>query len=384
MVAEAEIVDPDRIEYSFECLKAQQPIGDVFLAKIPFNDLINITYFDVRRMLHKERPVETYMGIQRPLIKKRVEGLEEYVNFFDASFPTAIIIAVDEAYAEYDEVKKQIVLSNVPRDGSVPNIAIRNIARVLDGQHRIAGLRKFHGDAFDLPVTLFVGADIADQAHVFATVNLEQQKVNKSLAYDLYSLATSRSPQKTCHNIAVVLDQDEKSPMYRRIKRLGVATFGRGFEPLSQATFVDALMPYISLNPKIDRDRLLKAKRLEKIDAKGMIRCPFRNMFIEERDVDIVSIIFDYFTSIKERWPIAWASNDRGLMLNRTNGFRAFMRLYSHLYELSGSTDGVVTRAFMEEFMARVRLEDRDFNTENFKPGTSGESSLLTVLRDTR
>ena len=384
MVDEFELVDPDPIEFRFQCLKARQPIGDIFLARIPYDDLIRITYFDVRRMLHEDRPVERYLGIQRPLIKHRVEGLQRYVNFFDASFPTAIIIAVDEIFAEYDEERREVTLSNVPRGGTAPEIAIRNIARVLDGQHRIAGLRKFQGKAFDLPVTIFVGADLADQAHIFATVNLEQQKVNKSLAYDLYSLAKSRSPQKTCHNVAVVLDQDEKSPLFRRIKRLGVATVGRGFEPISQATFVEALMPYVSPDPKVDRDRLLKGESLEKVDMEEMEKRPFRNIFIEERDVMIVEVLFHYFSSIRERWPIAWGSNDRGLMLNRTNGFRAFMRLYGHLYGLSGSTDGVVPRSFMDEFMEKVRLQDKDFNTENFKPGTSGESSLLSVLRDTK
>ena len=384
MTGELTLVDPDPVSLTFECLRARQPIGDVFVASIPYADLIKITHFDVRRMLHEHRPVERYLGIQRPLVKHRVESLQRYVNFFDASFPTSIIIAVEEIYAEYDEARKEITLSNVPRGGTKPEIAVRNIARVLDGQHRIAGLRGFEGEAFDLPVTVFVGADLADQAHTFATVNLEQQKVNKSLAYDLYSLAKSRSPQKTCHNVAVVLDQDRDSPFYRRIKRLGIATEGRGFEPISQATFVEAVMRYVSLDAKVDRDRLLKGERLERVNTTETERLPFRNIFIGERDVEIVQVLFDYFSAIRARWPVAWSSNDRGLMLNRTNGFRAFMRLYEHLYRSSGERDGIVPRTFMDEFMSRVRLQDKDFNTENFVPGTSGESSLLSVLRDTR
>ena len=34
--------------------------------------------------------------------------------------------------------------------------------------------------------------------------------------------------------------------------------------------------------------------------------------------------------------------------------------------------------------MQKVLLKDGDFNTENFKPGTSGESGLLALLRETR
>ena len=376
--------DPDRIEMKFSCLRVSQPIGDLYLASVPHTQLVKITHFDVRRVLQEHRDVERYLGIQRPLNHRRVNELQRYVNFYDASFPTAIIVAVDDQFAEYDEERHTIRLSNVPRDGDRPTIPIRNIARVLDGQHRIAGLRDFDGDAFDLPVTIFVGADISDQAHIFATVNLEQTKVNKSLAYDLYSLATSRSPQKTCHSIAIVLDQDDTSPFHGRIKRLGVATHGRGLQSISQATFVESVMRYISDDAKTDRDRLLRNKSLELGTAEDLTRLPFRRFFVEEQDVEIVAVLFNYFTSIKARWPSAWSNPDRGNMLNRTNGFRAFMRAYPHLCKLSGTRTGAVSKEFMQKFMRKVPLADEDFNTETFKPGTSGESSLLSILRETR
>ncbi len=54
---------------------------------------------------------------------------------------------------------------------------------------------------------------MAQQANIFSTVNLSQTKVNRSLAYDLFALAASRSPQKTCHDIAVALDRGKNSPL---------------------------------------------------------------------------------------------------------------------------------------------------------------------------
>jgi hypothetical protein len=53
--------------------------------------------------LQEERDVERYLGIQRPLNDKRVKELESYVNYLDATFPTAVILAVDAEYAEFDE-----------------------------------------------------------------------------------------------------------------------------------------------------------------------------------------------------------------------------------------------------------------------------------------
>src|SRR6266702_2325328 len=87
-------VDPDPKSITFSCIRARQPVGDIFIASIPFDDLINMTFFDVRRVLQEHRDFERYLGIQRPLDNVRVSKLENYVNFSDASFPTSIIIAI--------------------------------------------------------------------------------------------------------------------------------------------------------------------------------------------------------------------------------------------------------------------------------------------------
>jgi DGQHR domain-containing protein len=205
-----DLADPDPRSFTFPCIKASQPIGDIFIASIPFKRLIMISHFDVRRVLQEQRDVERYLGIQRPLEDKRVKSLSEYVNYKDACFPTSIILAIDEEFACFDSEASEMTVSNCKIGDTKPSIHISRSAKVLDGQHRIAGLAAYSGSVFDIPVTIFVGADISDQAHIFATVNLEQTKVHKSLVYDLFSLARTRSPQKTCHNIAVALDRDQK------------------------------------------------------------------------------------------------------------------------------------------------------------------------------
>jgi DGQHR domain-containing protein len=378
-----DVVDPEKIVHKIDCLPVKQPIGEIYLGVIPHYLLRKITYFDVRRVLQEQRDVERYLGIQRPLKLKKVDELKKYVRFFDASFPTSIIIAVDERYAAYDEKHKKLLLSNFMEGEDNPSIPISNIARVLDGQHRIAGLEDFQGENFDLPVTIFIGADISDQAQIFATVNLEQDKVSKNLVYDLTELAKSRSPQKTCHNIAVALDQDPSSPFYIRIKRLGVTTFGRNFEPISQATFVESLMRYISSDPKQDRDDLIRNRKLEKIDSEGLEKLPFRNLFINENDMRIGSIIYDYFSVVRDIWPDAWDDRERGQVLNRTNGFRAFMRTYRNIYLEHGTPGGYPPKIFISNYLKRSKLQQGDFHTTIFPPGSSGEGRLYRVLSGT-
>lgn len=381
MEPEFDLVDPDKIKFRFPCIRARQPIGDLFVASIPHDKLSKISYFDVRRVLQEDRDVERYLGIQRPLDVRRVKDLSDYVNFRDASFPTSIIISIDEEYADFDSEKNEIIIRNFRNDEDRPSIAISQVARVLDGQHRIAGLKEFSGEDFDLSVTIFIGADISDQAQIFATVNLEQNKVNKSLVYDLYELAKSRSPQKTCHNIAIQLDRDKDSPFFERIKRLGLATDGRSFEPITQAAFVEMLLRYISDDPKRDRDDLLRGKSIEKISGDEIYRLPFRNMFIDKKDVEIGIIIFNYFSAVRRKWPESWGFRGRGQILNRTNGFRALMRFLRKAYLSVGAPGDVPSiDKFYEHVFHKIEYPDGNFSVDYFKPGSSGEARMLRVF----
>lgn len=377
----------DRISISFPALKLVQPIGEFYVGVISAKKLCEITYFDVRRVIQRERDIERYLGIQRPLDDRRVEELEQYVNTIDATFPTAVIIAVDEACASFDEKKGELTLSNLLGDesaGAEP-IYYRRIARVIDGQHRIAGLFEFEGQDFEVNVTIFIGMDIADQAYVFSTVNLAQTKVNKSLAYDLFDLAKARSPQKTCHNIAVALDRTEKSPFFKRIKRLGVATEGRFGETVTQQQIVEGLLRYISTNPMSDRDLYLRGRVPDKVGLEEAEKLIFRNMFIDERDLEIGRIMFEYFSAVQDRWSEAWDSTGKGFILNRTNGFRALMRFLRYAYLHFTAPGGIVRKEQFAQLFKECTLKDDEFTTKNFDPGSSGESALFRrLMSDTK
>ncbi|WP_227815276.1 DGQHR domain-containing protein [Nitrogeniibacter aestuarii] len=361
-------------EYRFKCLPVNQPLGTFFVASVPYQFLIDISYADVRR-LEKEREVETYLGIQRPLQRKRVAELQEYVNTFDACFPTAIIVAIDSRCATLDG--DELVLHGYTGDDG--EVTVENIAKIIDGQHRIAGLEGFRGDDFDVPVSIFIDIDIADQAYLFSTVNLAQTKVQKSLAYDLFSLAKARSPQKTCHNIAVSMDMLEKSPLYGRIKRLGVSTIGRTSERISQATFVESLLEYISTNPIQDRDRCLRSKALDRSSNPALV---FRDFFVQDEDFKIADVVWNFFAAVANRWPVAWNSEEQGMVLSKTNGFKGLMKSLGPIYQRNFAQGSVPSSQEFLEILSRVSLEDHDFNVENFKPGSSGSGAIARRLLD--
>ncbi|EGS1685957.1 DGQHR domain-containing protein [Enterobacter cloacae] len=325
---------------TIKALKVSQPIGEFYFGKIKAKDLVNITYSDVRRMADSEsRQLDDYIGIQRPLIESRVRQINSYISGVDSSFPNSIIIAMNSDNVSWNENNGDFIISP-NEDGD-----LSKLAKILDGQHRIAGFDDSNttfindiGDVsdFELLITIFVDADISTQANVFSTVNLAQTKVNKSLVYDLESLAYSRSPEKTCHDIAVLLNKEKDGPFEKRIKRLGVATPNISNETLTQAAFVENLMKLITFDAKSDRNyflakqkggKIAKEYSLEKTDDKSLIKYPLRQSFLSDKDFIIATNVSNFFNSVRSLWPNAWDKSNKQSSLNKTIGLIALFRV---------------------------------------------------------
>ncbi len=363
-------------------LRVKQPIGEFYVGVINSKDLIEISSADIRRI---EGDLDRYVGIQRKLSADRVKEIGSFVNSIDATFPTSIVLSIPGSCTEYDEKTGLLVLKEGINEDTDEKISSSEIANILDGQHRIEGLKAFQGDGFDLTVSIFVEADIADEAYIFATVNLAQTKVNRSLVYDLLDFAKARSPQKSCHDIAVALDKHKASPFYEMIKRLGTATPGRTGETLAQATFVSSLIPFISLEPLEDRERLARGKSV-KTTEEEYGKTPFRALWVDGKDADITRILIEYFSAISEKWPRAWKSRERGNILPRTNGFRASMRFlknaYLHFLPKYDSENFLIMRSTYRKLFDRIKLSDDDLNSNNFIPGSTGETKLYETFRE--
>ncbi|ASP70450.1 DGQHR domain-containing protein [Sinorhizobium meliloti] len=365
----------DNNSISFPALKVEQPIGPFFIGVMDCRDLVHVAVADIRRL--EDNGLDDYIGIQRRLSTDRTKELKAYVNSYDATFPTSIILAVEEENAHWDDATNTLTFR------ASEKTPLNDVARIIDGQHRVEGLSAFEGEEFKVSVSVFVGADLATQANIFATVNLAQTKVNRSLVYDLLDYEKKRSPQKTAHHIAVALDQLQFSPFYHRIKRLGSATAGREGEPLTQAAVVESLLDFMSRDPMSDRNSFLRSLRITFPTPEEHRKFPFREMFIREQDSAITQIMLNYFTAVSKKWPTSWAGLDRpGNVLPKTNGFKALMRYLKPVYlHIAGNQRDVVPDSSQfSVYLRNVELGDDDFNTTVFKPGTSGESLLYRTL----
>ena len=372
-----EIIDKQYID--IKCLEAQQPIGLMYIGVIDSEDLEKITVADVRRLREgtENREVEDYIGIQRKLDSRREKIIGKYVNLVDATFPNSIIISISSEHAEF--IKNEGVLRLEYKD---------DIAKVLDGQHRIAGFHNYEGKrgTFELIVTIYVDMELEDQAIVFATINKEQKSVNNSLVTDLFAFAESRSPQKTGHNIARALNKKEGSPFFDKIKILGTAVSSN--ETITQSTFVDSILKYITRDKQSDRDfyrrnKKEENKKLPHIDKKESQRLFLRNIFIDDTsDIKIAQILWNYFYAVQQKWPTAWNIPANNNILNKSTGFIALMRFFKDAYLSFDKIGQTITK---DEFMTcfeNIDLTDADFNRDKYVPGGIGLSALYNDLKE--
>jgi DGQHR domain-containing protein len=367
-----------------QCIEVVQPIGRLYVGKISWSDLLAISYSDIRRIQSEEEgTIESYLGIQRELSQGRLKEIANYVSYSDATFPTSIVLSINSVneisdkrnIVSYDKEKGLLILERDPY-----------IAQIIDGQHRVFGIKKYSESIpllselfqFDLIVTIFIDIDPDEESMIFSTINKAQTKVNQSLVYDLYDLAKSRSPQKSAHNIVKLLDEKDGSPLKGMIKRLGKADDPLR-ETITQATLVECIIAYISKpNEELkDRDILKKGLKLEIVTQRELQRLFFRNWFILEKDEKIARVLWNYFAAIKRRWNNAW--NEQSILVKST-GVIAFMKFLLPIVQSLG-IEKIITEDDFFAVFEKININDEDFNKEKYIPGQSGISQLVKELK---
>lgn len=399
-------------EIELDVIKVKQEIGEYYIASISAENLLDLSYIDRARLKQENTTdIASYLGIQRELKHKRVADIADYlINNPDSTFPTSILLSVTQDCCALKEENNRYTLilkelsdeelnerKNTGYDfGQKDFFKFDGIAKILDGQHRLAGLeyaRKLAKERnnielleklnkFELNVSIFVGYDLHSQAMLFSTVNLAQTKVNKSIVYNMEEYSKTRSPQKSCHEIAKILDAKEGSPFYHYIKMLGCKTYGRDeMEPLTQATFVESLLSLISKDPELERNLNKKNKQLQynEDDTKKYI---LHELYVNNKDIEISMILWNYFKAIEKRWETAW-NNPNTYLISKNNCFRAFIRYLRDLYpKIDKDKNGIPSIQDFAAILNEYKINDEDFNVENkiFHRGDSGMNTFYKYL----
>lgn len=350
-------------------LTVSQNIGEFYIGVAKASEIVKICSAEERRATLDD--LEEYIGMQRPLSKSRVKEIQTYLGTKDATFPNSIILALkeDTFYLEGNNlhVKKDKLSSNI-----------------LDGQHRLAGFSGDYPDNFELIVTFFPGLSLEDQAYLFSVINTKQNKINPSLAQELYAFALLETPQKIAHNLAVEFNNNTKSPWQNLIKRLGKRG-PHGDEILSQSTFAKEIIDLMcnSGNSYEIRD-VLKRNNNNRQALKDRFRYDLKKRvlwdpYLDKRDDFIFNVLKSFFQAARDNFSEEWGNKD--YIWTKTTGYSAMMGIFRELYLLGFEKKDLTYNFFNGYFKkAKESKKVKKLTSENYNPGSQGESNLYQDL----
>lgn len=297
-------------------------------------ELNSLSYVDHRSINNSE-------GIQRGLSLQRCNKIGEFIQKPGSIFANNVII----------NFNKEIKFKPSDFDSSVGNLYIpkeKNIAWIIDGQHRLRGFDYSKDKDLKIIVTAFVNIPKPAQAELFRTINKEQKGINPSLSYDLIGLIKQKESdiEVRIYKIVQALYNDEDSPWKGQIKMLGV---GQGL--ITQANFFSKLKP--------------------------LMRRDFNNL----NEKKVISILKNYFSAIKNVYADIWGS--RKHILTKTLGFGAFMYLLPTILSYCNKEYKNFKVGNIEKILGKIKNEI-DFSSRKYGSlgGEKGQRQLASLIEE--
>lgn len=343
-------------------IKVEQPIGEFYITSIDASTLAKVAIV--------ERRNDNPDAVQREQSEKRIKEIAKYTGDSDATFPTPIIIAVDDNAEIIIDEETQVIRFE---DNQI-------IGEVIDGQHRLEGIKSSnHIGKFQLPCVLMFNLFPEQKAYVFSIINSKQTRVNMSLIYDLFALSTVRSPYKTCHETARAFNKEKDSPFYNRLKMLGKKTEGQELASLSQGTFIKYMLELISKNPDEDMRKLKNGESLQEDK-----RCVLRNYFIEEQDAVIYKILFNLYSAVKFVFNEEWI-NPNKYIISKSIGFGAVIKAFPVMYAIGISKNKLTKEFFVdifEQFRTDLIEQKIELTSEHFGSNEQARTKLANLIKE--
>lgn len=310
-------------------IKVQQPLGTFYVASITARNLLKVCYSSPAELNSDGFNVN---GTQRLQDEKRLHEIADYIETHEAAFPNAIILG-----ANYDSsgffIDDVAVAWSVKEDNGNYTLTIptdNKIASIIDGQHRLNAFNYSKDEFLDIELlcAIYIDLPIPYHAFLFSTINFNQKKVDRSLAYNLFGFDIENSDPETWvpETLAVSIARrlnTEDTPFRGKIT-LGVVEHSERQADtfsISMATVVDGILKLISKKPKKDRAGLMRdvpAKRnRSNLDDDGS---PLRFMYLSGYDEAIYETILNYFRCINV---LLWAKADADSYITKTVGIQA-------------------------------------------------------------
>ena len=216
---------PRNIYLKIPCFPVVQPLGTFYLCSINSEILRELTYPDALTIggIDKTRPgIYKLSGNQREEITEKRMQIGRFIDSVEASFPNTIILGanVDENGDQINDLELKWEIEKIADSYKLVIPIKKKNARIIDGQHRLRGFDYSSlNKNFDLPCSVYIDLPLAIQASIFATININQKKVDRSLAFELFGYnlddepAESWSPEKLAIFLTRKLNTEDESPL---------------------------------------------------------------------------------------------------------------------------------------------------------------------------
>lgn len=189
-------------------INLQHDNTDFYICKLKGKTIADISYVARRREVDEEG------AVQRILTKSRISKIKDFL-LAGGYFPNNIILNFTNS--------ESVTINSGNSADLIPEL---QIAQIIDGQHRVEGLKEaiksnsVIGDV-EFPVLFAINLTTAKCAEIFISINTEQKVVPKSLIYDLYGLLNIPHRDFSIDratDIAQKLNTEDNSPYQGYIK----------------------------------------------------------------------------------------------------------------------------------------------------------------------
>ncbi len=367
---------------TFYAIKVNQPYGDFFQVSLPASLLLDVCF--TNEAYENENKI---LGIQRVESISRVKEISTYIDSDDAAFPNAIILSVNFDQDDHlvDEEYKWI-FSPVPDHDNLYELKIPNnkiqVCSVIDGQHRLSGFKYSSKKDMYLACSIYDSLPSSGQATIFSTINFNQRKVDKSLAYQLFGYDLEKknredwSPDLLAVYFSRKFNLDENSPFYKKIDyRVSSQSLSEGWS-VSSAAFIDGVLSLISKKPKLDRYRINGSSIDKNLNRRQLLNSdddsPLRQFFISGNDKAIEQVILSYFQKISELfWDDQYVKQT---VLVKTIGISALFNILKIKLKEMPKINNDNLNAFLETLS---KIEPQEFcKTEKYPASSRGKKAI--------
>lgn len=367
-----------------------QPLGDFYIGKIKAGELLNISYTEEFRY----KKDGSQVGTQRPIDDKRLKEISNFIRSEEMCFPSSILIALnndpEHKYIQSDTVENVFTVHSIGSD--IYELTIpddKKCALIIDGQHRLKAFKYADPEFLNIELVCSIFFDLPNpyQAYLFATINGNQKKVDKSLALEFFGYNVEDEPheQWTPEKLAVFLTRKlnfkTNSPLYHQLKLAAAYDDSENEKKLaSTAAMSEGILSLISSNPKRDRDiisvtknSLFKKRSREEV-ADQRDSTPLRDLYLENKDQKIYEILVSFFSVVEHH---IWSEACDNSIIKKTIGILALFDLLKNIIK-KNSID-TISDSLFESYIKTFKFID--FSNNYFSTSGLGQGRIKRIIK---